>query len=83
MRPDNRPDSARRIADMGMTTIRRLDAAQSRREVVAIHAEWCDWADRNRVCRQIREHMNEKAAGLKAEFVDDRRPPASDRRSEL
>ena len=67
-RPDTRPDSAKRIAAKAMEAIRLLDGATSRREVVSIHADWCEWAERNRVCQQIRQHLNDKAAGLRSQF---------------
>lgn len=67
-----RTEQAKMISQTTMEAIRRLDGARSRQEVVSIHADWCEWADRNGVCRQIREHMNEKAAGLRAQFAEPR-----------
>ena len=66
MRPDNRADHAQVVAATATQAIRRLDAATTRQQVVSAHADWCEWAERNHVCRQIREHLNDKARALKA-----------------
>ena len=62
------PEHAEYVASCTASTLRELRSAPSADVARNLTASWRAWADANRVCRPIREHMTDAGREVQASF---------------